>query len=117
MREERLDRDSYRKQLEALYRTSRRVGIRRRMEGSGGLSPAVDQRLSGRTYYANRLASPLLEAEESAAVLTYSKAKPINMNGSTAVTAAIDATVRNCQGTRTYAQIQPASQNGDIPAM
>jgi hypothetical protein len=66
-------------------------------------------------YYDNWLASPSLKAEISAAIRTY-KVKPTSMNGSTTVTAAIEATVRNCQGTRTYAQNQPAGQNGNIPA-
>jgi len=72
---------------------------------------------SGLQAFGTWLASPLLEAEDGSAILTYSKAKPMNMNGSTTVTAAIDAIVRNGRGTRTYAQIQPASQNGSIPAM
>ena len=43
-------------------------------------------------------ASSTFEAEDSAVIFMYSRAKPMNMNGSTTITPAIDATVRTRKG-------------------
>jgi hypothetical protein len=63
-----------------------------------GLRPAESPADFMACYCVNGVASPMFEAEDTAIISMYSRAKPMNMNGSTAITPAIDATVRNRKG-------------------
>jgi hypothetical protein len=94
----------------AFERRSRRAGIRREDSGAvvgypversshwAGFAPAESPADFMAYYCVNGVASPTFEAEDTAIISMYSRAKPMNMNGSTAITPAIDATVRNRKG-------------------